>query len=42
MALTMIGGAPPFYLVLGAIEIALSLAIVAIASRWPRDVVAST
>ena len=41
MALTMIGGAPLFYLVLGAIEIALSLAIVAIASRWPRDIMAS-
>lgn len=37
MALTMIGGAPLFYLVLGAIEIVLSLAVVLTAARWPRD-----
>jgi hypothetical protein len=36
MALTMWGGAPLFYLTLGAIEIAISLTIVATAARWPR------
>jgi hypothetical protein len=36
MILTVTGGAPPFYLVMGAIEIVLSLAIVLIAVRWPQ------
>lgn len=36
MMLTMIGGAPPFYLLLGVIEILLSLAIIWHAIRWPR------
>ncbi len=36
MVLTMVGGAPPFYLLLGVIEVALTLAIVACAWRWPR------
>lgn len=35
IVLTMIG-APPFYLFFGAVEVALSLAIVWYASRWPR------
>jgi hypothetical protein len=37
MLLTM-RGAQPFYVVLGSIEVALTLAIVVCAWRWPRDV----
>jgi Family of unknown function (DUF6326) len=37
MAMTMAGGAPPFYLLLGAIEIALTLAIVWQAWAWPVE-----
>ncbi|PEQ12240.1 hypothetical protein B2G71_13690 [Novosphingobium sp. PC22D] len=37
MALTMMGGAPGFYLLLGTIEIALSAAIVWQALAWPRQ-----
>lgn len=36
MALTMMGGAPAFYLLLGVIEIAVSLTIFWTAIRWPR------
>jgi len=36
MLLTMSGGAPLFYLVLGAVEVLLSAAIVVYAWRWPR------
>lgn len=36
MLLTMSGGAPPFYLTLGTIEVLLTLAIVAYAWTWPR------
>lgn len=41
MLLTMVQGAPPFYLVLGAIEIVVCLAIVLIAIRWPRIIPAA-
>lgn len=37
MLLTMSGGAPPFYLVLGVIEVMLSAAIVFYAWSWPHD-----
>ncbi|MCW3837417.1 DUF6326 family protein [Sphingomonas canadensis] len=37
MAMTMAGGAPPFYLTLGGIEIAITLAIVWRAVFWPRE-----
>lgn len=37
MLLTMSGGAPPFYLTLGAIEVVLTLTIVAYAWTWPRS-----
>lgn len=36
MLLTMSGGAPPFYLTLGTIEVVLTLTIVAYAWTWPR------
>ncbi|MBB3982901.1 1,4-dihydroxy-2-naphthoate octaprenyltransferase [Sphingobium fontiphilum] len=35
MLLTMSGGAPPFYLTLGVIEVALTIGIVVTAWRWP-------
>ncbi len=38
MLLTMSGGAPPFYLVLGTIEVLLTFAIMAYAWTWPRMV----
>lgn len=41
MLLTMMGGAPGFYLLLGMIEIGLSIAIVWTAIRWPPVAAAS-
>jgi hypothetical protein len=41
LLLTMIGGAPPFYLVYGAIEISLTLTIAFNAWNWPKEVAGS-
>jgi len=36
MLLTMAGGAPPYYVMFGAIEIALTLGVAWVAATWPR------
>lgn len=42
MLLTMIGGAPPYYLVLGVIEVMLTLGIALCAWTWPWHDAADT